>query len=438
MSFLNSKRNILFFVCLLLPIVVLAANDENKLSMGLFGIPLEFILFGLTLVGVAVFHNKTLLVALCGLASILILKLGFSDFNILHHLEHEWQILLNLLGLLLGFSILAKLFEDSHIPKAIPKLLPHDWRGPFILLIFVFVLSSFLDNIAAALIGGSIAHVVFRGKVHIGYIAAIVGASNAGGSGSVLGDTTTTMMWIDGVNPADVLHAYVAAVPALFIFGVFAAIAQHKYHPMLKGSYHSPKIDFKKLLVCLMILVGAIIANFQLDFPAAGVWAAIILGALLTSIEWEELQKAIPGSIFLLSLVLCASMMPVEKLPPASWHSAFALGFISSVFDNIPLTKLALAQGGYDWGVLAYAVGFGGSMLWFGSSAGVAISNMYPEAKSVVEWLKKGWYIAVAYVIGFFIMLAIVGWNPHELHRDAPDQNEEQPVDNNDDIQTQE
>jgi hypothetical protein len=28
----------------------------------------------------------------------------------------------------------------------------------------------------------------------------------------------------------------------------------------------------------------------------------------------------------------------------------------SSVFDNIPLTALALRQGGYDWTLLAYAV----------------------------------------------------------------------------------
>ena len=56
---------------------------------------------------------------------------------------------------------------------------------------------------------------VFRGKVHIGYLAAIVAASNAGGSGSVVGDTTTTMMWIDGVSPLAVLDAYVAAAVAL-------------------------------------------------------------------------------------------------------------------------------------------------------------------------------------------------------------------------------
>ena len=53
--------------------------------------------------------------------------------------------------------------------------------GAFLLLAMVFVLSSFLDNIAAALIGGAMAHAVFRGKVHIGYLAAIVAASNAGG-----------------------------------------------------------------------------------------------------------------------------------------------------------------------------------------------------------------------------------------------------------------
>jgi hypothetical protein len=89
--------------------------------------------------------------------------------------------------------------------------------------------------------------------------------------------------------------------------------------------------------------------------------------------------------------------------------------------DNIPLTALALKQGGYDWGYLAYSVGLGGSMLWFGSSAGVALSNMYPEAKSVGLWLRHGWYIAAAYVIGFFLMLAVLGWSPDADHRKRAD-----------------
>jgi hypothetical protein len=42
---------------------------------------------------------------------------------------------------------------------------------------------------------------------------------------------------------------------------------------------------------------------------------------------------------------------------------------------------------------------------------------MYPEAKSVLRWLRDGWFVAVSYVVGFFVMLAILGWNPDVEHR---------------------
>ena len=115
------------------------------------------------------------------------------------------------------------------------------------LLVMIFVLSSFLDNIAAALIGGTIARVVFRGKVHIGYLAAIVAASNAGGSGSVVGDTTTTMMWIDGVHPLQVLEAYIAAVVAMLIFGVPASLQQHRYSPITRDAPANIVIDWVRV-----------------------------------------------------------------------------------------------------------------------------------------------------------------------------------------------
>jgi putative effector of murein hydrolase LrgA (UPF0299 family) len=42
---------------------------------------------------------------------------------------------------------------------------------------------------------------------------------------------------------------------------------------------------------------------------------------------------------------------------------------------------------------------------------------MYPEAKNTVNYLKKGWHVIVAYIVGFFIMLGIAGWNPHAPHK---------------------
>jgi Na+/H+ antiporter NhaD/arsenite permease-like protein len=387
-------------------------------------IRIEFVLFAITLIGVALFHKKTMYVALAGLVAVLLFKFAFdSHFNFVDHIvgtearEGEWGILLNLLGLLFGFAILAKIFKESNIPEILPKFLPDDWKGGLVLLFMIMVLSSFLDNIAAAMIGGTIAMVVYKGKVHIGFLAAIVAASNAGGAGSVVGDTTTTLMWIDGVKPVWVLHAFVASLAAFVIFGVFGAIQQHKFRPIVKDPKPGIKVDWVKIYIVALILAGAILTNFLVDFPALGVWIAILAGGLLRKTPWGELKKAWTGTVFLMSLVTMASLMPVEELPPASWMSAFILGFVSAVFDNIPLTKLCLEQGGYDWGILAYTVGFGGSMIWFGSSAGVALSNMYPEAKNTVNYVKGGWHVAVAYVFGFLVVMGLIGWEPHPPHK---------------------
>jgi Na+/H+ antiporter NhaD/arsenite permease-like protein len=428
-SYIQKHRYLFTTGILLLVSPMLMAADG--IMPAIAGIRLEFILFAITLIGVAVFHHKTMYVALCGLAAILISKYIFTDFSITEHVigtatkEGEWRILLNLLGLLFGFAILAEHFKESKFPEILPRYLPAGWKGGFVLLFFILILSSFLDNIAAAMIGGAIAMVVFKGRVHIGFLAGIVAASNAGGAGSVVGDTTTTLMWIDGVNPLDVLHAFVASFAALAIFGVVGAIQQDRYQPIVASDTKDVQIDWGRLVIVFLILICTIITNWALDFPALGVWIGILIGGFFRKTPWQELKNAWMGTVFLMALVTCASLMPVDELPPASAWTAFALGFVSAVFDNIPLTKLCLEQGGYDWGVLAYTVGFGGSMIWFGSSAGVALSNMYPEAKNTLNYIKKGWHVTVAYVVGFFVLYYTLGWQPHAPHKDKAPQEEQ-------------
>jgi hypothetical protein len=181
-------------------------------------------------------------------------------------------------------------------------------------------------------------------------------------------------------------------------------------------------------VIVVLILAGAVGANVlvNLDFPQAAdhfpfigvaVCLAIVASVRWRQPDWEALPEAVRGAVFLLALVLCASLMPLEDLPRPSWTTALGLGFLSSVFDNIPLTALALKQGGYDWGFLAFSVGFGGSIIWLGSSAGVALSNLYPESRSIWLWLRHGWFVAVAYVIGFFAMLSLWPWNPDPPHK---------------------
>src|SRR5256885_15120122 len=147
------------------------------------GVPFDFMLFGVTLLGVALFHRHTLGVAVAGLALVTSYKLGFTGFKtgngipgLLVHMQHEWVILTNLLCLLLGFALLSRHFEKTRVPAVLPRFLPHDWKGAFIMLVMVFVLSSFLDNIAAALIGGGIGHPPLRPNGPLRYFAASAAA----------------------------------------------------------------------------------------------------------------------------------------------------------------------------------------------------------------------------------------------------------------------
>ena len=116
-----------------------AATRFSGASVG--PVPVEFILFGLVLLGVALFHNKTMQIAIGGAVVIALYKMAASPFRtgaglwgFGMHLEHEWVILTNLLMLLVGFSLLARHFEDSKVPAVLPRFLPDDWSGGFVLL----------------------------------------------------------------------------------------------------------------------------------------------------------------------------------------------------------------------------------------------------------------------------------------------------------------
>ena len=348
-----SRASILRFAalvpCVLASFCAPAASPSRHLvePPALAGIPIDFILFALTLIGIALFHRHTLPIA--------VTRAG-------RHLAVEDRASRRFRGPRLprlGCASRPRMGDADQPARTAARLraacpstskraacrngcrgsCPTTGRARLVLLVMIFVLSSFLDNIAAALIGGTIARAVFRGKVHMGYLAAIVAASNAGGSGSVVGDTTTTMMWIDGVHPLQVLEAYIAAGTAMLVFGVPAALQQQRYSPIVRDPPGGIVVDWARVFIVALMLVAAIAVNVIVNvrfneisgafpFIGAAVWVALLVCVPLRRPAWEELPDALKGSIFLLSLVLAASMMPVHKLPDASWR--VALGWASS------------------------------------------------------------------------------------------------------------
>jgi Na+/H+ antiporter NhaD/arsenite permease-like protein len=380
------------------------------------------------LIGIAAFHRQALLIAAAGLFLIVAYEGAFTSFPtgtgataFALHLEQEWVTFVNLLLLLVGFELLSNQFERSNVPDHLPAALPNNWTGGLALLALIFVLSAFLDNIAGAVLGMVVARHVYRSRVRVGFVAAIVGASNAGGAGSVIGDTTTTLMWLHGVSPMTVLPAYFAAIPAFTVLAIPAALQQHRFQPITADVEPGHPLEWRRIGIVAFVLLTAVVTNVLAngagvgeDFPWLGlaICSAVVVSSPLAAPDWSRTMPALRGAIFLVLLVAAASLMPVRSLPAPSWHSVAGLGVLSSVFDNIPLTVLAIKQGGYDWALLAYAVGFGGSMVWFGSSAGVAVSNMYPEAKSLVRWIKEGWFVPVAFAVGFTVQFLALGWRP--------------------------
>src|SRR5687768_1538691 len=327
MSLLKSRPGRAAF-CVTMVLVLTCAAAPGRTSPALFGAPVEYFLFGLMLVGIAALHHHARTVALIGLAVILAYEAlvsgfptGYGAAALGRHIEHEWVTFANLFLLLVGFEVLSNQFEQSNLPDHLPSLLPDNWTGGLALLAIVFVMSAFLDNIAAAVLGGVMARHVYNAKVSVGFLAAIVASSNAGGAGSVIGDTTTTLMWLHGVSPLAVLPAYLAAVPAFAIFGLAGAWQQHRFQPILAHDEEGHPLQWRRIWIVAIILSAAVAANIIANALSEGgetapwlglaLWAAILLTSRMAKPDWKVMKPAATGAMFLVALVAAASLMPV-------------------------------------------------------------------------------------------------------------------------------
>jgi hypothetical protein len=315
------------------------------------------------------------------------------------------------------------------MPEVLPKLLPEGWLGPFVLLVIIFVLSGFLDNIAAALIGATVA-------------ASVVQAQGAyrlprrhrrrlecrrrrlGGRRHHNDDDVDRRR--QPARRARSLRRGLRRRHCLRHPGALAAAQAHGDQPRLScGTPHRLGARRHRLFILVFAIITNVTVNLKFTamadhFPFLGVavWVALLLAVPVRRPEWSLLPGAVKGSIFLLVAGHLRLDDAGRKTAAGLLAGALALGFISAAFDNIPLTALALKQGGYDWGFLAYAVGFGGSMLWFGSSAGVAWPTCSPKPSRSASGCATAGMVPVGYVVGFFVMLAVLGWHPHEKHKD--------------------
>ena len=354
-----------------------------------------------------------------------------------HAGEERFHLLWNLGLILPAFSVVAHFFEHSGSSYWLVRRL----RSDFWTLVVIGCLSFVLDNIATAMIGGTIMATRYgKHNVPFSLIVAIITASNIGGAPSPVGDTTTTMIFIymsnHGLNWVFLLKGLAAAIPALALTAWWGS--SHGQRPISEqqlekleeaevreaeaeiGVQPKPheKISWSHFLPLLGI-PGLLVGNIVFHQPAIGLLVGLGIGMLLgmINIPVRKVAESMENTAFLLTLIAAAEMLPLSEIRPIlnqvskEWVSVI-VGLLSTWFDNIPLTSLCLNIGDFDWAFLAYCVGVGGSAMWFGSSAGVAIKQEIPNAHDTKQWIKPFFVVTGIYLIGAACYQAVWNWIP--------------------------
>ncbi|EMI42046.1 sodium:proton antiporter NhaD [Rhodopirellula sp. SWK7] len=313
--------------------------------------------------------------------------------------------------------------------------------------LMTFFLSAALDNLTTTIVTVSILKKIVADRDdRLKYIGMVVIAANAGGAWTVIGDVTTTMLWI-----RHKLGAF-EVMSDLFL-GSFVCLLV----PMIgmswqmPGTLHSPSIELTSskrqvrpwhqwLFLCLglagLLFVPVFKAFTHLP-PYMGMMMSLAVLWMVSECVGRTLDEDIrtstgvhrllsridmPSILFFLGILLAVGALSATGLLhvaadaldswlPNSNAVAVAIGLISAVMDNVPLVAAGIEM--YDlpmndpfWMLLAYCAGTGGSCLVIGSAAGVAAMGL--DRVDFVWYVRKisGWALA-GYLAGAAVVIAM-------------------------------
>ena len=360
---------------------------------------------------------------------------------LLHHLGKTAEILVFLLGAMTiveiidyfdGFATI-KGFIRTHVKV----------RLLWIFSILAFILSAIIDNLTATIVLITILQKVIQNRnTRLWFAGLIIVAANAGGAWSPIGDVTTTMLWIGKkvTTPELIKYLFIPSVVCMVVptliasrYKAFRGTINNKEVSEIKKSPFGSRmlylglgsilfVPFFKQITHLPPYVGmmlslAVVAAFAELYSSAKFSLSNIdetaddhaihspVHAALTKIE-------LPSILFFLGILMAVGALEslgllfnfagqLTQAIPNMDIVVSVFGVISAVIDNVPLVAASMgmfSQGPDDpiWHAIAFAAGTGGSMLVFGSAAGVVAMGM--EKINFFWYFKK---ISILAFVGF-------------------------------------
>ncbi len=360
---------------------------------------------------------------------------------LLHHLGKTAEILVFLLGAMTIVEIIDYFDGFATIKGFIRTNVKV--RLLWIFSILAFILSAIIDNLTATIVLITILQKVIQERnTRLWFAGLIIVAANAGGAWSPIGDVTTTMLWIGKKvsTPELIKYLFIPSVVCMVVptliasrYKAFRGTINNKDVGEIKKSRFGSRmlylglgsilfVPFFKQITHLPPYVGmmlslAVVAAFaelysSAKFSLSNIDETADNHAIHSPVHAALTKIELPSILFFLGILMAVGALEslgllfnfagdLTQAIPNMDIVVSLFGAISAVIDNVPLVAASMgmfSQGPDDpiWHAIAFAAGTGGSMLVFGSAAGVVAMGM--EKINFFWYFKK---ISILAFVGF-------------------------------------
>ncbi len=382
--------------------------------------------------------------------------LGSAESAVRHNLLRYSELMLVILVVMTYVNAMSERQVFSSLGRLI-RARSYSYRFLFWATgLITFLLAPFLDNLATALVAGSI--IVVIGGSNGRFIALactnIVIAANAGGAFSPFGDLTTLMVWQSDVVASDGalgFWTFFKLLPASLVCYLVPTIIMHFAVPEGRPeSVASPALmrrgAKRVMLLFLATIATAVLFRGVLELPAAvgmltglsylqffgyylkkthrrteaasdeeGMGVPLALDSenpfdIFTRIarsEWDTLfflygiAMSVGGLAYLGYLHLASDLLYGQM---GATTANISLGLMTTLLEDIPVMYGVLAMmpdmSQAQWLLVTLAVGTGGSILAIGSAAGVALMGQAREHYTFFYHLRWSPAILAGYACG--------------------------------------
>jgi len=368
-----------------------------------------------------------------------------------HLLQNEVNHLILEISQIVFFLMVAMTYIEALIERDVFNALKYNlvskgytYKRLFWLTgVLAFFISPVADNLTTALILSTVLLTIDKNNTNFLVAGAIniVVAANAGGAWSPFGDITTLMAWAAGKAP---FIDFFALFPASIIGWLVTAFLLARIVPA--GSPHfdpatEPKVSIKKggkVVIGLgaFTIFSAVMMHQLFHLPA--MWGMMFGFSLLSIYTYiykktnknEEpmhvfhyMSKIENNTLFFFFGILAAvgALHFVGFLNYAvSLYDKFGatavnigVGFLSAIVDNVPVMSAVLkanpmmgADAGENlsqWLLVTLTAGIGGSMISFGSAAGVGVMGKLKGIYTFGAHMKYAWTVVAGYIVSVVI-----------------------------------